>query len=115
LAGEVAHLGIKVTLVEPGPHRTGFLSDRSVRWAAPIGDYAASVGQTRELLGGLDGNQPGDPAAAARAIVRLADLDAPPLRLPLGQLALDNIRVKLTAQLEELDAWAQLSRSSDAG
>jgi NAD(P)-dependent dehydrogenase (short-subunit alcohol dehydrogenase family) len=109
LAGEVAHLGIKVTLVEPGPHRTGFLSAGSAKQAKPIDDYADSVGQTRAVIAELDGNQPGDPDDAARAIVALVDLDEPPRRLPLGQMALDGIRAKLTAQLEELDTWSELS------
>jgi NAD(P)-dependent dehydrogenase (short-subunit alcohol dehydrogenase family) len=113
LAGEVAHLGIKVTIVEPGPHRTSFASDRSARWAEPIADYDESVGQTRAAIGQLDGNQPGDPERAARAIVRVVDADEPPLRLPLGQVALDNIRAKLQGQLSELDRWSELSASSD--
>jgi NAD(P)-dependent dehydrogenase (short-subunit alcohol dehydrogenase family) len=113
LAGEVAHLGIKITIVEPGPHRTSFASDRSARWAEPIADYDESVGQTRAAIGQLDGNQPGDPERAARAIVRVVDADEPPLRLPLGQVALDNIRAKLQGQLSELDRWSELSASSD--
>jgi NAD(P)-dependent dehydrogenase (short-subunit alcohol dehydrogenase family) len=113
LAEEVAHLGIKVTIVEPGPHRTRFANERSAKWAEPMPDYADSVGQTREILSQLDGNQPGDPARAARAIVQAVEADEPPRRLPLGQMALDNIRAKLGTQLEELDAWADLSATSD--
>jgi NAD(P)-dependent dehydrogenase (short-subunit alcohol dehydrogenase family) len=113
LAGEVAHLGIKVTIVEPGPHRTSFASERSARWADPIDDYEASVGQTRAIIGQLDGNQPGDPERAARIILGVVDADEPPLRLPLGQIALDNIRAKLQGQLAELERWSDLSGSSD--
>ncbi len=113
LADEVAHLGIKVTIVEPGPHRTRFLSERSTKLSEPIADYAESVGQTRQVLAEMDGNQPGDPARAARAIRQTVDADDPPRRLPLGQMALDDIRAKLTAQLAELDAWADLSATSD--
>ena len=113
LADEVAHLGIKVTIVEPGPHRTGFLDDRSAKSAEPMPDYADSVGQIREAMTRLDGSQPGDPVRAAEAIYRAVEADKPPRRLPLGQLALDNIRAKLNAQLVELDAWADLSASSD--
>jgi NAD(P)-dependent dehydrogenase (short-subunit alcohol dehydrogenase family) len=113
LADEVAHLGIKVTIVEPGPHRTRFLNDESAKSSEPMDDYADSVGQTRQVLGELDGNQPGDPVRAAHAILQIVDADDPPRRLPLGQMALDNIRTKLSAQLEELDAWAELSATSD--
>lgn len=113
LADEVAHLGIKLTIVEPGPHRTRFLDGRSVKLAQPMPDYAHSVGQTRDAMAQLDGRQPGDPVRAAEAILRAVEADNPPRRLPLGQLALDSIRGKLNAQLLELDAWADLSASSD--
>lgn len=113
LADEVASLGIRVTIVEPGPHRTGFASERSAPRARPIPDYACSAGKTREVLSQLDGNQPGDPARAAAAILGAIESDDPPLRLPLGQMALDNIRARLDAQLRELEAWARLSAGSD--
>jgi NAD(P)-dependent dehydrogenase (short-subunit alcohol dehydrogenase family) len=113
LADEVAHLGIAVTIVEPGPHRTRFLDDRSARWSAPIEDYADSVGKARQMLRQLDGNQPGDPVRAARAIVQVAGAADAPRWLPLGQMALDNIRAKCNQRLKELDTVAQLSATSD--
>jgi NAD(P)-dependent dehydrogenase (short-subunit alcohol dehydrogenase family) len=113
LADEVAHLGIKVTIVEPGPHRTRFLDQRSAKSSEPIGDYADSVGQVREVLDRLDGHQPGDPERAARAIVQVVHAANPPRRLPLGEMALESIRAKLRGQLEELESWAELSASSD--
>jgi NAD(P)-dependent dehydrogenase (short-subunit alcohol dehydrogenase family) len=113
LAAEVAHLGIKVTIVEPGPHRTRFANERSAKWAEPMPEYAPSVGQVREAIGQLDGNQLGDPDRAARAIIEAVNADEPPLRLPLGTIALDNIRAKLTKQLADLETWADLSASSD--
>jgi NAD(P)-dependent dehydrogenase (short-subunit alcohol dehydrogenase family) len=113
LADEVAPLGISVTIVEPGPHRTGLLSEGSVRSSQPISDYDASVGQVREQLAQLDGHQPGDPVRAAHAIVEAVGSENPPLRLPLGTMALDHIRAKLRTQLEELEAWAAVSATSD--
>jgi NAD(P)-dependent dehydrogenase (short-subunit alcohol dehydrogenase family) len=113
LAAEVAHLGIRVTIVEPGPHRTEFASERSARVAAAIDDYAESVGAARAAFGGLDGNQPGDPARAAEAIIAAVDADQPPLRLPLGTMAITNIRAKLEGQLDELEAWRELSATTD--
>ncbi len=113
LAGEVAHLGIRVTIVEPGPHRTGFASPEAARVADPIEDYAESVGRVRQAFADLDGAQPGDPARAAQAIVEAVDADDPPLRLPLGQMALDHIRARLGGQLEELARWERLSASAD--
>jgi NAD(P)-dependent dehydrogenase (short-subunit alcohol dehydrogenase family) len=113
LAGEVAHLGIKVTIVEPAPFRTRFLSSGSVRWSHPMKDYDASVGQVRRMLKQMDGKQPGDPARAARAIIQAVEAEKPPLRLPLGQLALDHIRATLDAEARELETWAHLSATTD--
>jgi len=113
LAAEVAHLGIKVTIVEPGPHRTEFASGESARIAEPIDDYAETVGAARDAFAEMDGNQPGDPGRAALAIIAAVDAENPPLRLPLGEMALANIRAKLEDQLEELEAWRDLSPSTD--
>lgn len=101
LAQEVEPLGIRVTIVEPGPYRTGF-AGRGARFAQEIKDYAPTVGAAREALAELDGNQPGDPAEGARAIVDCVYAEEPPLRLPLGEIAIDGIRDKLSAQLADL-------------
>jgi NAD(P)-dependent dehydrogenase (short-subunit alcohol dehydrogenase family) len=113
LASEVAHLGIRVTIVEPAPFRTRFLSDRSAKWSQPIEDYAESVGKVRKMLKGMDGKQPGDPVRAARAIIHVVETQHPPLRLPLGQMAVDHIRAALDAEARELAAWAQLGATTD--
>jgi len=113
LAQEVAHLGIRVTIVEPGPHRTRFARQDSMRWSTPIDDYGPTVGATRAALEQMDGNQPGDPNRAARAIAEVVDSPAPPLRLALGHMAVDVIEAGLAARQEELNAWRALSLSSD--
>jgi NAD(P)-dependent dehydrogenase (short-subunit alcohol dehydrogenase family) len=113
LADEVAHLGIAVTILEPGPQRTRFANEKSARWSEPIADYAASVGEMREVIKQLDGNQPGDPARAAEAVITAVCAERPPRRLPLGRIALENIRAALTARLDALDTWAKLATSSD--
>jgi NAD(P)-dependent dehydrogenase (short-subunit alcohol dehydrogenase family) len=113
LAGEVAHLGIKVTILEPEPFRTRFLGEDSAKWARPIGDYDASVGKVRRALKEMDGKQPGDPARAAQAIIKAVEAAHPPLRLPLGQMALDHIRAALDAEAKELEIWAHLSTTTE--
>lgn len=113
LADEVAPLGIRVTIVEPGPHRTGLLAEQPAKPSREIDDYAQTVGQTREQLQQLNGRQPGDPARAARALVRVVASDDPPRRLPLGRMAIDHIRARLHAQLDELDRVAGLAATSD--
>jgi NAD(P)-dependent dehydrogenase (short-subunit alcohol dehydrogenase family) len=102
LAQETAHLGINVTIIEPGPVRTEFAGPSLAR-AEPIEDYADSVGQVRDLLAQLDGNQPNDPALAAQAIIAATLEDDPPLRLPLREQAFAGIRQHLHERTEELD------------
>jgi NAD(P)-dependent dehydrogenase (short-subunit alcohol dehydrogenase family) len=111
LADEVAPLGIRVIIVEPGPHRTNF-AGRGARLAEPIDDYAETVGAAREAFADLDGKQPGDPRRAAEAIVQAVDAPDPPLRLPLGELAVSAIRTKLEAQLRDLNRSGALSAST---
>jgi NAD(P)-dependent dehydrogenase (short-subunit alcohol dehydrogenase family) len=103
LAQEVEPLGIHVTIVEPGPYRTGF-AGAGARHARAIDDYAPTAGAARAAIAELDGNQPGDPDDGARAIVEAVHAAEPPLRLPLDDIARDGIRDKLTAQLAELEA-----------
>jgi len=111
LAKEVAHLGIRVTIVEPGPFRTDF-AGRSMRRARPIADYAESVGEAHERFLSMDGAQPNDPALGARAIVRAVEAEDPPLRLPLGPEAFRMIRAKLEEQRRELDVWEPLGAAT---
>src|SRR4051794_38411388 len=59
LAEEVAPLGIRVTILEPGPHRTGF-AGAGARFAEPIDDYAPTAGAARQAVRALDGEQAGD-------------------------------------------------------
>jgi NAD(P)-dependent dehydrogenase (short-subunit alcohol dehydrogenase family) len=103
LAAEVAHLGIRVTIVEPGPFRTDF-GGRSLRWGKPMEDYAELIAPARKALEASHGTQPGDPYRGAEAIIAAVGLDDPPLRLPLGAEAFVWIRTRLQSRLEELDA-----------
>ena len=106
LAGEVADLGIRVHLVEPGPFRTEF-AGRSMSFAQPIDDYAQTpAGLLRSRFRDQDGRQPNDPDRAAAIIVAAVADPTTPLRLPLGPEAIDRIRAKLTGQLADLERWA---------
>ena len=111
LAKEVAHLGVRVTIVEPGPVRTDF-GDRAVATPPRSDDYDPSVGEALRLFAQLAGNQPNDPARVAAAIIRAVDADEPPLRLALGTEAVEAIRDKLDGQRRELDAWERVARST---
>ncbi|GHG73329.1 oxidoreductase [Streptomyces griseocarneus] len=107
LAAEVAHLGIRVTIVEPGPFRTDF-GGRALQWGEPMEDYAGLMGPARKALEASHGSQSGDPYRGAEAIIAAVGLDEPPLRLPLGAEAFAWIRAHLRARLEQLDAVEEI-------
>lgn len=112
LAAEVAHLGIHVLIVEPGPFRTDF-TGRSVRWADPIDDYRSVLDPAKQQFLAMHGTQPGDPARAARAVITATRMEKPPLRLPLGANAIDRIRERLQLRLREVDEVEALGRPTD--
>ena len=113
LAQEVSPLGVHVILIEPGGFRTDFAGRSRARSAREIADYDASVGANRRILQQHAGHEPGDPARAAQAILRVADAEHPPLRLLLGTDALGYAARKLQQQIAEIEAWRNLSQSTD--
>jgi len=79
LAAELKPLGIKVTIVQPGPFRTGFISRSLERAAGHVADYDRTSGRFLRFLETMDGKQPGDPDKAAEAIIAAVESDTPPL------------------------------------
>lgn len=111
LAGEVSPFGIKILIVEPGAFRTGFSGGALVQ-SQEMPEYKETAGQTRHMITGVDGTQPGDPAKAAQAIIEALDAENTPLHLPLGADAVDGILGKLASVGAELDAWEAVARST---
>lgn len=92
---EVQPHGIHVTIVEPGPLRTDF-AGHSLKFATrEMREYATSSGVMRTRMSEVDGKQPGDPVRAAQVILEMVNMEAPPLRLPLGKIALQSLRAKI--------------------
>ena len=111
LSQEVAPLGIRVTIIEPG----GFATDwggRSAQHARPLPAYD-DVRARRAALAA--GRTLGDPAATSAAIFQVVDSDNPPLRLLLGKFATDHAPQVYERRLKEWAAWADVSRAADGG
>jgi NAD(P)-dependent dehydrogenase (short-subunit alcohol dehydrogenase family) len=114
LAEELAPLGIKATIVEPGYFRTDFLDARSLSVSGgEIADYAATAGAVREQAAKLSHRQPGDPARLAAALVELGGNPDAPLRMPYGSDTVAAIEAKNAFVAGELAAWRQVSVSTD--
>lgn len=102
LAAEVAPLGLRVLIVEPGEFRTQ-LFGAAFRTMPELPAYAPTVGAVRGWAAARAGKQAGDPVKAARAIVDAVAAGAPNLRLPLGADAVQNIRAKLAQVAGDVD------------
>jgi NAD(P)-dependent dehydrogenase (short-subunit alcohol dehydrogenase family) len=112
LTPEVAPFGIRTMLVEPGFFRTELLTQDSTRYAEPaIDDYAERTRQTVTAWNGMNGQQGGDPAKLARALVQLADSAEPPLRWAAGADAVGVFEQKADQLLAQADAHRELSSS----
>ena len=112
LAQEVEPLGIKVTNVEPGGMRTDY-GGRSMRVTErKIADYDATAHNAERVLGGHSGQEAGDPAKVAAAILRIAGAADAPVQLLLGADAVHYATQSMAAFQEEFGRWAALSLST---
>ncbi len=113
LRGELAPLGISVTVVEPGAFRTDFAGRSLIQSATVIDDYAATAGQRRKENDTMHGNQPGDPAKAAAAIIAAVESSEPPAFLLLGPDALAAYRYVADTRAGVIAKWEQLTTSTN--
>ena len=113
LRGELAPLGISVTVIEPGAFRTDFAGRSLTQSATVIEDYAGTAGQRRKEHDTMHGNQAGDPAKAAAAIMAAVESSDPPGFLLLGSDALGAYRYIADGRANEIAKWEQLTASTD--
>jgi NAD(P)-dependent dehydrogenase (short-subunit alcohol dehydrogenase family) len=112
LSKEVAPLGVKVTIIEPGGFRTDFAgSSTELREGRP--EYDSTVGASVRFQRNYNGKQPGDPAKAAAVLLHVASLSDPPLRLLLGSDAYAAAEKSALEKLESDGRWKDLSLSTD--
>lgn len=108
MAQELAPLGVRVLIVEPGAFRTELFGNR-FRRMPEIEAYAATVGPIRQFVTDNAGIQPGDPKKAAKAIADVIAERELPLRLPLGQDAVSGIREKIARVAKDVDRTEKIA------
>ncbi|MFJ3913843.1 SDR family NAD(P)-dependent oxidoreductase [Streptomyces vinaceus] len=111
LAAEVAPLGIKVTIVQPGMTATPFLSNLDV--AAGIDDYDPTVREVQKGIGELPASAFSSAARIAEGIRTAVDSPNPPLRLALGTSSATGMRTALAARTADLDNWIRVTDAVD--
>ncbi|RQR21283.1 SDR family NAD(P)-dependent oxidoreductase [Burkholderia sp. Bp9143] len=112
LAQEVKHLGIHVTIIEPGGFRSDFAGPSLVCATTEDGDYAETNRMIANYVDQRHGRQQSDPEKFGPALCKLVDAASPPLRLPLGIDSVELIRDDIQSIAAELDTWRELSLST---
>jgi NAD(P)-dependent dehydrogenase (short-subunit alcohol dehydrogenase family) len=110
---EVKSLGIRVVIIEPGPFRTEFAGTSLKVTKNRIKDYDSTAHLRIDQILEGSGKQIGDPLKAVKLIIRSVDADNPPLRLVLGKIAIDAIRLKLKEVEKDILVWEELSIQTD--
>ena len=113
LAAEVAYLGIKVTVVEPGYTRTDFLRPSSLGLPAGTTDGYQAIREMTEAHLAMPGTQLGDPVKAAAAIIEVAVRGDAPLHQVLGSDSYDLAKARVAALLSDIEAGRELALTSD--
>jgi NAD(P)-dependent dehydrogenase (short-subunit alcohol dehydrogenase family) len=112
MATEMAPLGVKVTVIEPGGFRTDFAGS-STKIPAVRPEYDSTVGKAARFQFDYNGKQPGDPAKAAQVVLKVAAMEEPPLRLLLGSDAVAIVGKADLRKAESDEKWRYLSTSTD--
>ena len=112
LAQEVAGFGLKVTILEPGSARTKFAGASMKRARLAMPEYQQGpVEAMRQRMAARDGTQPNDPKRVAKALIKVVQEPSPPLRLPLGEDAINHVEKKAAAAAAEFRQWRPLAVS----
>lgn len=115
LAQEVGPLGIKVTLVEPGPFRTDWAGSSAPERRIQIEDYEATAEAKLRQLRDISGKQPGSPDLAAKAMIRAVEAENSPLHLLLGKGTIPRALQQMDSVRHDLEQWKDVSTHVDFG
>ena len=121
LRAELEPFDIKVTVVEPGYFRTGFLNDNAqISSAARLDVYnQTQVAQIRAGMSYMNGKQIGDVAKGSKVVVDIlthtgsAEGKDVPVRIAVGSDAPAAIRGKLQATEALLGEWDSVTTNTD--
>jgi NAD(P)-dependent dehydrogenase (short-subunit alcohol dehydrogenase family) len=113
MAKELAPLGVRVLIVEPGPFRTNWAGASLKTPKESIEAYADTAIARRNATRAYSGAQAGDPARGAAAILRAVESENPPLRLVLGSVAQEVISARTEAFGAELRAGRDVALACD--
>ncbi|MET9533232.1 MULTISPECIES: SDR family NAD(P)-dependent oxidoreductase [unclassified Streptomyces] len=106
---DVEPFGIRTTIVEPGFFRTELLVDASTTWAElSVDDYAARTAAARKQWQSMNGQQSGDPAKLASAVLAIAGQQQPPARFVAGSDAIEAVAAKARELLAQAEASREL-------
>jgi NAD(P)-dependent dehydrogenase (short-subunit alcohol dehydrogenase family) len=112
LQAEVEPFGIHTTIVNPGFFRTELLTEESTNFAEhAIEDYNERRVQQIHFWKGYNGQQSGDPAKLAQALITIASQEKPPLRFIAGADAIDTAEQVVATLQQQLNAYRELSTS----
>ena len=113
LSLETAQWGIKVVAIEPGPFRTDF-AGRSLKWTTKRSpEYAEVYEAVDRIYNGMHGTQAGDPVAAVKLMIEVAESSNPPLRLPMGKFAYEETELYVDQIVREREAWKDKILATD--
>jgi NAD(P)-dependent dehydrogenase (short-subunit alcohol dehydrogenase family) len=109
---EVAPFGIRTTVVNPGFFRTELLTEQSTVYAdGTIPDYDERRAQQMQFWKGANGQQTGDPAKLAKALITIANEEQPPLRFLAGADAIGTAEQVAKTLDQQTQAYRELSSS----
>ena len=112
LQTEVAPFGINTTIVNPGFFRTELLTEQSTKYAdKPIADYTEKREQLMQFWKGANGQQPGDPAKLAQALITISNEEKPPLRFLAGADAVATAEQVAATLYQQAAGYRELSSS----
>jgi len=109
LAQEVKPFGIEVTLIEPGAYTTEFGSPTSLKMASGMDVYDEL---RQQIFGRLRSQERGNPHSTAEAVLKIVDVENPPLRFILGSTGLPMLRATYADRLATWEAWEEVSSAA---